>query len=100
MLVKLYWSIWSAFALVAFGLFMTGNLTPITVVVLGFVSFGLTFMGMMNVLPLAIAHPNASVQLTDEGAAALSSLPIRNDDFTELPAVRKATQSQTQAPAH
>lgn len=57
MLVKIYWSIWALCAVTAILLFATGNFTMLTAVVFGFISFGLTFMGMMGVLPATIAHP-------------------------------------------
>ncbi len=59
MLIRVYWWTWGLFALVALLLFATGNLTMLTAVVLGFVAFGLTFMGMMGVLPTMVTHPAA-----------------------------------------
>lgn len=56
MSVRAYWSIWGLFAIAALLVFVTGNMTMLTIVVLGTVAFGLTFMGMMNVLPLLVAH--------------------------------------------
>ena len=58
MSVRGYWSIWGLFAIAALLLFVTGNMTTPTIVVMGFVGFGLTFMGMMNVLPLLVSHVN------------------------------------------
>ncbi len=57
MLVKIYWSGWALSAAAAILLFATGTLTMLAVVALGFIAFGLTFMGMMSVLPATIAHP-------------------------------------------
>jgi hypothetical protein len=56
MSVKAYWSIWGLFAIATLLLFATGNLTMLMIVVMGSVGFGLTFMGMMNVLPLLVSH--------------------------------------------
>jgi hypothetical protein len=58
MLVKIYWSLWILFAVVVAVLFAAGSLDTLAVVVAGFVAFGLTFMGMMNVLPGVVAHPS------------------------------------------
>lgn len=57
MLVKIYWSIWGLLALAALLLFATGNLTMLSLIVLGFVAFGITFMGMIGVLPAMVTHP-------------------------------------------
>ena len=57
MLVRIYWITWAIFAFVTALLFAMGTFTMMTVVVAGFVAFGLTFMGMMNVLPGMVAHP-------------------------------------------
>ncbi len=51
MVSKVYAVIWSLFALTAAVLFVTGNFSAMTAIVLGFASFGLVFMGMMFVLP-------------------------------------------------
>lgn len=56
MSVRAYWSIWGLFAIAALLFFVTGNMTMLAIVVLGTVGFGLTFMGMMNVLPLVVSH--------------------------------------------
>ena len=60
MLAKIYWYIWLAIVAVA-GIFQaTGNMTTMAIVVFGFIAFGMTFMGMMGVLPWMISHPVAS----------------------------------------
>ena len=56
MLVKIYWYSWALFGAASAVLWMTGTFTMLAAVVLGFVSFGLTFMGMIAVLP-AMVHP-------------------------------------------
>jgi len=45
------------FFLAAGMMWLTGTLTMVAIVVFGFVSFGLVFMGMMCVLPSAVSHP-------------------------------------------
>ena len=56
MLIKLYGLSWAAFLVVAGFLFVGGFLTEMAVVVLGFVAFGLVFMGMIGVLPSSVGH--------------------------------------------
>lgn len=58
MLTKIYWSIWAVMTSMALLLFITGNFTMLAGVVFGFAVFGLTFMGMIVVLPLSITHPS------------------------------------------
>ena len=56
MSVRAYWSTWGVFAIATLLLFVTGNMTMLMIVAMGSVAFGLTFMGMMNVLPLLVSH--------------------------------------------
>jgi hypothetical protein len=56
MLAKIYGILWAAVAFSAGLLFVTGNFTLLTLVVFGFVSFGMIFMGMMCVLPSTVGH--------------------------------------------
>jgi hypothetical protein len=57
MLIRVYWWTWGFFGLVTLLLFATGHFTMLSAVVLGFIAFGLTFMGMMGVLPMMVSHP-------------------------------------------
>jgi hypothetical protein len=54
MLTKIYFMLWAFIIFVAFGMFITGLMTPTGAVVFGFIAFGMTFMGMMSVLPTAV----------------------------------------------
>lgn len=56
-LQKFYIGLWSMFALALAVLFISGSLTMLSLSVLGFVGFGLIFMGMMCVLPATVTHP-------------------------------------------
>lgn len=56
MLVKIYALLWAGVGIAAGGLYVSGNLTMLMLVVLGFVCFGLVFMGMMSVLPATVVH--------------------------------------------
>jgi hypothetical protein len=57
MLVKVYWMTWGVLGLAALFFFAAGSFTMLTATVFGFIAFGLTFMGMMGVLPVIVAHP-------------------------------------------
>lgn len=56
MILKTYGTIWAAIALMTGILFLSGNLTALAVIAIGFVCFGMVFMGMVMVLPATIAH--------------------------------------------
>jgi hypothetical protein len=54
MLTKIYFALWALYFVAGAVLFLTGNLTSIAIVVMGFIAFGMVFMGMMAVLPTAV----------------------------------------------
>jgi hypothetical protein len=56
-MLKIYWTLWAAIALIALLLLATGNFTIMTLIAFGFVSFGMIFMGMIAVLPTVTTHP-------------------------------------------
>ena len=56
MLVKLYWTLWILTAAAALITFAAGGFTMMSWVVFGFLAFGLTFMGMISVLPVWASH--------------------------------------------
>ena len=62
MLVKAYWMTWGVVAVAALVFFAAGSFTTLTGVVFGFIAFGLTFMGMMGVLPVMVGHPTPVVE--------------------------------------
>jgi hypothetical protein len=53
---KMYFAAWALYLLVGGLFFATGNMTPVAWVAFGFVAFGMTFMGMMSVLPSTVGH--------------------------------------------
>lgn len=56
MIVKIYGLVW-LLGLLAVGItYLTGNLSPVMIVLFGFLSFGTIFMGMMGVLPATEPH--------------------------------------------
>ena len=56
MSVKFYNIVWLFFLGIVGICFLSGNLTPVAGVVIGFFAFGWVFMGMMVVLPTSIHH--------------------------------------------
>ncbi len=56
MLERIYFSIWGLYILTAAIFYLSGSFTSFTAVVFGFVFFGLTFMGMIGVLPFYVTH--------------------------------------------
>lgn len=69
MSVRAYWSIWGLFAIATLLLFVTGNMTMVMIVMMGSIAFGLTFMGMMNVLPLLVSHATEAKPVEIESVA-------------------------------
>lgn len=59
MLVKIYGLMWFLFLVSSGVLFLSGGFTSMSMVIFGFIFFGLTFMGMIAVLPTTVAHPPA-----------------------------------------
>jgi hypothetical protein len=57
MSVKFYNIVWLLFLGMVAICFLSGNMTPVAGVVIGFMAFGWVFMGMMVVLPTSIGHP-------------------------------------------
>lgn len=97
MITRIYWAIWAVFFLAAFVLFLTGKLTMTAIVVCGFISFGLVFMGMMSVLPATIAHSSASSSSSGETNAppikgTVQKVPVPGRDFqhSRFPVVKSA----------
>ena len=74
MLVKAYWMTWGASTVAALAFFAAGSFTMVTGVVFGFIAFGLTFMGMMGVLPVIVAQP---APLVEEKVKAQALQPMR-----------------------
>ncbi len=73
MIVRIYEVLWLAIVLVGALLFVAGQLTLTVGLVLGFVAFGMVFMGMMGVLPATISRPTPAK-------------PIDSDHLVESPA--------------
>lgn len=54
MLTRIYFALWAAIILAFAVTFAAGALTPMAVVVFGFLAFGMCYMGMISVLPTAV----------------------------------------------
>jgi hypothetical protein len=81
-LTKVYFTIWGLVGATAAVFFLTGNMTMLTLVVFGFVAFGLVFMGMMGVLPILVTQPEPeSVELSSK--APRKSVTTRSSAETE-----------------
>ena len=57
MITKVYFALWGLLFVAAAVIFLIGSMTPMTLVVFGFISFGMVFMGMMGVLPILVTQP-------------------------------------------
>lgn len=57
---KFYGSLWIVFAASAGVLWLANFFTLLTLVVFGFIAFGLVFAGMICVLPGTVSHPTAN----------------------------------------
>jgi hypothetical protein len=68
MFAKIYWYTWLVIGAVAGLMYVTGNLSTLAIVVFEFIAFGMTFMGMMNVLPFVVTHiaPESPVAKREE----------------------------------
>lgn len=53
---RFYFSLWFVLAFTSLAMWVLGTVTMLGLVVLGFLAFGLTFVGMMCVLPSTVAH--------------------------------------------
>lgn len=84
MIVRVYWTIWAIFAGITALLGVTGNLNALTWSAVGFFAFGLTFMGMIGVLPLMAAHP------MENEPKAVKPLPTSAEVKSAIPAVLKS----------
>ena len=54
MLTKIYLGTWALSMLAAVVVFATGQMSEMAIVVFGFLSFGLVFMGLISVLPSSV----------------------------------------------
>jgi hypothetical protein len=56
MLTKIYVYTWFVVAAAFLVILAAGSVTMTTVVIFGFIAFGMVFMGMMGVLPIVVTH--------------------------------------------
>ncbi|MBK7707168.1 MAG: hypothetical protein IPN69_01330 [Acidobacteria bacterium] len=57
-MTRIYETIWALIAVFAIAVTVTGNMTMLVGVAIGFVVFGMIFAGMMMILPATVAHRN------------------------------------------
>ena len=83
MLVKIYWTLCGVVTAAALLLVAAGAFTNMAGVVFGFIAFGLTFMGMIAVLPITVSHPAAAKPaqarqpVTEKETIAVPAEPFR-----------------------
>ena len=77
MLTKVYGALWIITLSVALFIFLTGSMTIMALVVLGFVVFGLTFMGMMGVLPAMVVHAHHDIANATPIADAAQNIELK-----------------------
>jgi hypothetical protein len=56
MVEKVYFALWGILLITAGIFYLTGAMDVLTAVVFGFIFFGLTFMGLIGVLPHYVTH--------------------------------------------
>jgi hypothetical protein len=66
MFAKIYFYAWLAIGAIAGVFYLTGNMTTLAIVVFGIVAFGMTFAGMMNVLPHELTHEGSKPSPSEE----------------------------------
>ena len=72
---KTYGFLWILVIAAAGIIWLAGVFTLLTAVVFGFIAFGMTFMGMMCVLPGAVSHPTPKK----------ANLPVQKKAFKPAP---------------
>jgi hypothetical protein len=79
---RFYGFLWVAFLLPAVVFWLGGVFTMMTAVAFGFTAFGLTFVGMMCVLPGMVSHP-AVEKIKTQPAARTIETPAAGSDNTK-----------------
>ncbi len=81
---KFYGYLWMVFWLAAGIIWLAGAFTMLTLVVFGFITFGLIFVGMMCVLPGVVGHPPAKrekLKFTRDIEPAARPVPLPSGDM-------------------
>ena len=87
---KTYWFLWILVVVGAGILWLAGMMTMLAVVVFGFIAFGMTFMGMMCVLPAVVSHPTPNK----------TQIPVQKKVFNPAPEKHTKTASGLSAYRH
>lgn len=61
MLTKVYLYTWLVITAAFLLLYLAGNVTMNTIVIFGFIAFGMIFIGMIAVLPFMASHPTEKI---------------------------------------
>ena len=72
---RTYGFLWTLVLAAAGVMWLAGVFTLLTVVVFGFIAFGMTFMGMMCVLPSTVAHSGPQKHQVQKTEAAAKPIP-------------------------
>lgn len=73
MLAKIYLYTWIVLGAAFLLLTLVGSMTLMTLMVFGFIAFGMVFMGMISVLPATVSHPVEEVTAEPE---RVSPMPV------------------------
>jgi hypothetical protein len=77
MFAKIYFYAWLAIVATAGVFYITGNMTMLAISVFGMIAFGMTFMGMMNVLPSVLGHEAVEpIPVKEEKAVAPTAVSV------------------------
>lgn len=82
MLLNLYKALWIIAAVATMLFVVTGNLGAMALVVLGFLLFGLVFMGMISILPTMVSHAH------EEAAAVIPQASFAENAKERVSAVQ------------
>lgn len=89
MVTKVYTMICTLFAVATAALLVSGNFTMMVAVVMGFIAFGVVFMGMMFVIPFTATHPTPSKAAIPPAKPAAVPSPVRSRTDSVYPGLAR-----------
>ncbi|MCC6327151.1 MAG: hypothetical protein IT174_01455 [Acidobacteria bacterium] len=98
MYVKMYFALCALFAAVSVLLFVAGLMTPMVAVWVGFIAFGVVFMGMISVLPSTISHHTPAPKPVRAPAKTLDNVVAGTSDAIRKIGADIAASGQVEAP--
>ena len=84
---RFYWFLWVVYFVSVGVLWLGGAFTLTTLIVYGFLAFGLTFTGMMCVLPNVVSHPPLKKAKTPRPAPVTRAAEPVSAPLPTVPAV-------------